>query len=118
MSTFDTPAVGTPRPDALSLALARLRADRLRFEGLPVATPLEIVRDAWERILLTDEVQGAAPGALDAFDGGVAFLLALVPGNQLLAGLEAKGLGYLLHALLAVATEKARRDQTTNTLPS
>lgn len=97
--------------DDLQQSLMVARRDRLRFEGLPSQTPAEIIRDAWERLLLTPEVQRLEPGVLAGFDSAASFLLALVPGNAAFAAYEAKGLGYLLHVILSVATEKAKRDQ-------
>jgi hypothetical protein len=100
-----------PEDDALQAQLARFRADRLRFEGLPVKSVVEIMRDALEQVILSAEVQALEPTAEQGFQSVVAFLLGEIPGNGGFAPYEAKILGLAVHGLFSAATAKAKKDQ-------
>lgn len=100
--------------DELAAALARARADRLRFEGLPAATPLEIVRDAVERVVLTPEFQAWANAAIGGTDALAGVLLASLAPNAALAPLEVKALDFVLHLALSALVAKARADQASS----
>lgn len=100
----------TAIPD-FDAALARLRRDRLRFEGIVPPTALEIVEDALEKLALTPEAAKWEEGGITLADTLLGAALTAEGAPPGVSGLGVRGFDFLLHTALTVALNKFRADQ-------
>lgn len=97
-------------PESLAAALARAAADRKTFEGIPVPSALQILEEAWDRILFTPEAAQVEAAGIGGIESAFALIVpALCPADAPFVGLEVKGLDFFFHLGIALMNARARR---------
>ena len=99
----------------MSEFVAKLKAERLAYDGLPQESRIQIIEEAIGKLLALPEDQAAVADGIALVDTAASYLATtfLPPGiNAIGASVATKGVDLMLHSLVSWLEGKFKADQT------